>query len=76
MQSCAEDGDDLIEADVAIVGFGFGGLATLMHLVRTGRPQRVAVIAPDDSGLGLAYGTRDRSHLLNVQAKPDGRLGG
>jgi uncharacterized NAD(P)/FAD-binding protein YdhS len=66
--SCIEGGEDLIEADVAIVGFGFAGLASLMHLVRTRTPQTVAVISPDDSGLGLAYRTRDPSHLLNVQA--------
>jgi uncharacterized NAD(P)/FAD-binding protein YdhS len=68
VRSGEEGGEDLIEADVAIVGFGFAGLATLMHLVRTGTPQTVAVITPDDSGLGLAYRTCDRAHLLNVQA--------
>lgn len=55
--------------DVAIVGFGFAGLATLAHLVdRTAKPLRVAVVAPDASGHGLAYGTRNPAHVLNVLA--------
>ncbi len=56
------------DADLAIIGFGFSGLATLMQLVRGVTALTVAVIASDRSGLGLAYGTPDPSHLLNVQA--------
>ena len=56
--------------DLAVIGFGFAGLATLAHVVRaTRRPLRIAVIAPDVSGHGLAYGTRDLAHLLNVPAE-------
>jgi uncharacterized NAD(P)/FAD-binding protein YdhS len=56
--------------DVAIVGFGFAGLATLAHLVeRASQPQRVAVVAEDTSGHGVAYGTRNPAHLLNVPAE-------
>ena len=55
--------------DVAIVGFGYAGLATLVHLVdRASSPLRVAVVGDDLSGHGLAYGTRDPEHLLNVPA--------
>ncbi len=54
--------------DVAVVGFGFAGLATVAHLVRTRRPLSVAVISPEHSGLGLAYSTHDPGHLLNVRA--------
>ena len=55
--------------DVALVGFGFSGLATLINLGRIPAQRDIAVIAPDVSGHGLAYGTRERSHLLNVVAK-------
>ena len=56
--------------DVAVIGFGFAGLATLAHVVRAARrPLRIAVIAPDASGHGLGYGTRDLVHLLNVPAE-------
>jgi uncharacterized NAD(P)/FAD-binding protein YdhS len=56
------------DADLAIVGFGFSGLATLMQLVRRATALTVAVVASDRSGLGLAYRTVDPLHLLNVQA--------
>lgn len=55
--------------DVVIVGFGFAGLATLAHLVaRTREPLRVAIVASDVSGHGIAYQTREPAHLLNVPA--------
>ena len=53
--------------DVAIIGFGFGGLMVLANLVRLAtRPMRIAVLSPDLSGHGLAYSTRNPLHLLNV----------
>jgi uncharacterized NAD(P)/FAD-binding protein YdhS len=56
--------------DLAVIGFGFAGLATLAHVVRAARgPLRIVVIAPDASGHGLGYGTRDLAHLLNVPAE-------
>ncbi len=55
-------------ADVAIVGFGFSGLATLMNVVRTKAVRDVVVICDDDRGLGLAYDTSDLRHSLNVQS--------
>ena len=55
--------------DAAIVGFGFAGLATLAHIVAAAsEPMRVAIVAGDLSGHGLAYGTREPGHLLNVPA--------
>jgi uncharacterized NAD(P)/FAD-binding protein YdhS len=55
-------------ADVAIIGFGFSGLATLMQLVARTATRDIIVIADDECGEGLAYGTRDSAHLLNVQS--------
>jgi uncharacterized NAD(P)/FAD-binding protein YdhS len=55
--------------DLAIVGFGFSGLATLANLTSAGQPLTVAIIADDLRGLGLAYSTREPRHLLNVRAQ-------
>ena len=55
--------------DVAIIGFGFSGLATLANLTTAARPLSVAVIADDRSGLGIAYATRQPRHLLNVVSR-------
>jgi uncharacterized NAD(P)/FAD-binding protein YdhS len=54
--------------DLAIIGFGFSGLATLANLTTAAWPLTVAIIADDPRGLGLAYSTREPRHLLNVQA--------
>ena len=57
------------ECDVAIVGGGFSGLMSLVHLVRALPAARITLFerrplrAP-----GVAYGGCDRSHLLNVPA--------
>ncbi len=58
------------EFDVAIVGGGFCGSMVAVHLLNSReRPLSVALIerAPE-IGLGLAYGTEDPQHLLNVIA--------
>ena len=55
-------------ADVAVIGFGFSGLATLMQLVSRTAARDIIVIADDECGEGLAYRTRDPAHLLNVQS--------
>jgi uncharacterized NAD(P)/FAD-binding protein YdhS len=61
------------ECDVAVVGGGFSGMMTLVHLCRAMPRGRFAVIerrprrAP-----GVAYGGCDDGHLLNV---PAGRMG-
>jgi uncharacterized NAD(P)/FAD-binding protein YdhS len=72
----AESVADALRADVVIVGFGYAGLATLLHLVRFGERRKVVVVAHDASGLGLAYGTREAEHLLNVPAERMGALAG
>ena len=67
---------EAVRADVAIVGFGYAGLATLLHLVRVAERCSVAVVARDASGLGLAYSTREPGHLLNVAAERMGAVAG
>ncbi len=56
--------------DIAIIGGGFSGLMTLAHLVAQGPAgARYAVFEPRVRlGEGLAYGTRQTVHLLNVPA--------
>lgn len=56
--------------DIAIVGGGFSGLLTLVHLVaRAPAGARYAVFEPRAQlGQGLAYGTTQPVHLLNVPA--------
>lgn len=55
---------------VAIIGAGLSGVALAAQLVRLGdRAPRVALIERAARvGVGLAYGTRDGAHLLNVRA--------
>ncbi|CAN7614684.1 FAD/NAD(P)-binding protein [Phenylobacterium sp. LjRoot219] len=56
-------------APVVIVGGGFSGLLTAIHLLRADRDVAVRLIerAPQ-FGRGRAYATRDPGHLLNVRA--------
>lgn len=59
-----------MSSDVAIIGFGFGGLMVLANLVRHAQaPCSVTVFAEDTRGTGLAYGTTNTLHLLNVPAR-------
>jgi uncharacterized NAD(P)/FAD-binding protein YdhS len=61
------------DADVAIVGGGFSGLMTLVHLVRLVPGGRFVVLERRPRALpGPAYGGCDTQHLLNV---PAGRMG-
>ncbi|MGH9655267.1 MAG: FAD/NAD(P)-binding protein [Bryobacteraceae bacterium] len=54
---------------IAIVGGGVSGSLTALNLVRRGVPARVVLIDPAPKpGLGLAYSTPSREHLLNVPA--------
>ncbi len=56
---------------VVIVGGGAAGTLAAIHLVGpwAGRERRIVVIEPAaELGLGVAYGTRSLSHLLNVRA--------
>ncbi len=59
---------------VAIIGGGFSGAATAVHLLRIAPAGTVVVLIEPKSeiGRGLAYSTPHRSHRLNV---PAGRLG-
>ncbi len=59
-----------MSSDLAIVGFGFGGLMVLANTVRAATgPLNITVIASDARGVGLAYGTDNPLHLLNVPAQ-------
>lgn len=55
---------------IAIVGAGFSGTLLASHLLRHARrPLRLVLIDRSGRfGLGLAYGTADPGHLLNVSA--------
>src|SRR4051794_37374440 len=58
-------------ADVAIVGGGASGTLTAIHLMAS-RAHDLCVTVHDASGeigKGLAYGTTDRRHLLNVRSR-------
>jgi uncharacterized NAD(P)/FAD-binding protein YdhS len=55
--------------DAAIVGGGFSGLATTLHLQRRRAGARVAWIRGRTPGYGVAYRTPDPAHLLNVRAE-------
>ncbi|HRD64173.1 MAG TPA: FAD/NAD(P)-binding protein, partial [Nocardioides sp.] len=57
--------------DVAIVGGGASGTLTAIHLMAS-RAHDLRVTVHDTSGeigTGLAYGTTDRRHLLNVRSR-------
>jgi uncharacterized NAD(P)/FAD-binding protein YdhS len=63
--------------DVAIIGGGAAGTFTAVHLLRTGRPVRVAIVERADRlGRGIAYSTTNPRHLMNVPASPMGGLAG
>lgn len=52
---------------VVVIGAGFSGVAAAAAVARSKRA-RVTLIGRDGFGPGLAYGTKDPSHLLNVRA--------
>lgn len=55
---------------IAIIGGGFSGTALALHLLLRDRdaPDVILIERSGNFGPGLAYGTRDQSHLLNVRA--------
>lgn len=56
---------------IAIVGSGFSGVMTAIHLLRGPSPRPVRVLMVNRSGVmarGVAYGTNSPAHLLNVPA--------
>jgi uncharacterized NAD(P)/FAD-binding protein YdhS len=59
---------------VAIIGGGFSGTVTAVHLLRRGRGAIDRIVIMNRSGAmarGVAYGTRSDRHVLNV---PAGRM--
>jgi uncharacterized NAD(P)/FAD-binding protein YdhS len=59
--------------DVVIVGGGFSGTMVAVHLARAQCGLRIALMDRSPSaGRGLAYGTTDPKHLLNVPASDMG----
>lgn len=52
---------------VVVIGGGVSGVAVAAAIARSKRA-RVTLIGRDGFGPGLAYGTKDSSHLLNVRA--------
>jgi len=57
---------------LAIIGAGFSGTLTAVHLLRRGRRLRVVLInRSGQMARGVAYGTRTEAHVLNV---PAGRM--
>lgn len=54
--------------DTAIIGGGFSGTLLAVNLVRHQGPACAIIERRTDAGLGLAYSTASRSHLLNVRA--------
>jgi uncharacterized NAD(P)/FAD-binding protein YdhS len=58
---------------IAIIGGGFSGTLVLAHLIERGGPFEIEWFeARAECGTGIAYGTCEAPHLLNVQA---GRMG-
>jgi uncharacterized NAD(P)/FAD-binding protein YdhS len=58
-----------VRQEIAIVGAGFSGAATAIHLLRRygDKPLHIALInRHPDLGRGVAYGTHSPSHFLNV----------
>ncbi|MEH3040139.1 MAG: FAD/NAD(P)-binding protein [Sphingomonas paucimobilis] len=53
---------------VAIVGAGFSGTLLAINLLRHDGPAATLIERRDAAGLGVAYGTRQSDHLLNVRA--------
>ena len=53
---------------VVVMGAGFSGVAVATALSRRKRAPRVTLIERDRFGQGVAYGTKDAAHLLNVRA--------
>ncbi len=55
--------------DIAIVGSGFSGLLVALQLLRKTATTRIFLIErASEFGRGLAYGSADPGHLLNVRA--------
>jgi uncharacterized NAD(P)/FAD-binding protein YdhS len=54
---------------IAVIGAGFSGVMTALHLLRQPEPVKVVLVERRSPiGLGAAYATDDPSHRLNVRA--------
>ncbi|MFT3931009.1 MAG: FAD/NAD(P)-binding protein [Spongiibacteraceae bacterium] len=55
---------------IAVIGAGFSGTITAVHLLKAelSVPLRILLIDSNEPGRGLAYGTDDPRHVLNVPA--------
>ena len=53
---------------VAVVGGGFSGLMTALHLARSGSVRVKLIEKTANFGQGAAYSTANPDHLLNVRA--------
>ncbi|MDB5098288.1 MAG: putative hydroxyacylglutathione hydrolase [Cyanobacteria bacterium RYN_339] len=54
--------------DVAIIGGGFAGTLTAVHLLRAGITNLALIERRPPVGRGVAYGTHSEQHLLNTPA--------
>ena len=64
--------DSSLRHDVAIVGGGASGLLTAFQLLASSADTDLSVTVHEESGVlgrGVAYGTSDPRHLLNVRAR-------
>jgi uncharacterized NAD(P)/FAD-binding protein YdhS len=53
--------------DVVIIGAGFSGTMTAYHLMKHQGVRAIALVEPGPLARGVAYGTQDPRHLLNVR---------
>jgi len=58
------------KTDITLIGGGFSGAALALHLARLAPPGlRVALVEPGKPGHGLAYGSSNPLHRVNVPAE-------
>lgn len=69
----ASEDPDRLRATVAIVGGGASGTLSALHLLRASSDPDLRIVLfetdPRRRHLGVAYGTTDPRHLLNLRAQ-------